>query len=441
MSLKQGWVILVLACAGTAPAQISSYLGPGILTRGAGDIGAHAGEQVDLRLYGSVSAFVDNGLVPFKTNPDGSIPNFKNLYGVEARLTAYGVHRFKRAQLGLDYTGTYRYYTDNTGYNGSDNALNLGYTWQQSRRFIIDMRGTAGVFSYANNGYYGYSTETFSPTNGGILFDNRSVMVQGSMDFTYMLSQRTYFQAGGYGFKIDRLAKALIGVNGYALRGSINHRASQKTTYGVKFDHSHFDYPRAFGESDINSYQLFFVRTLGRYWTIDLSAGVYQLEVQGLQSVTLDPAVVAILGVSSGTQAFYRKNTLPSAQLGLQRRFKTAILTFTYGRTIIPGNGLYLTSRQDQASVTLSYTGIRRWSFSASGAYGKIYSIGQDIPPYRSVSGGAGATYALTRAISLVARFDSRQQQIDYVNGFNRVSYRATLGVAFSPGDVPISLW
>ena len=73
MYLKHGWVILVLAYATTAPAQIANYLGPGILSRGAGDIGAHSGEQVDLRLSGSVSGFVDNGLLPLSVTSDGNL--------------------------------------------------------------------------------------------------------------------------------------------------------------------------------------------------------------------------------------------------------------------------------------------------------------------------------------------------------------------------------
>jgi len=440
MSLKHGSVILVLACAVTAPAQVGSYLGPGVLSRGAGDTGAHSGAQVDLRISGSVSGFVDTGLMPLSVTSDGSIPNSSNLYGVEARLAAYGVHKFKRAQLGLDFQGTYRYYTENVGLNGSDQALSLGYTWQKSRRLTVDMHGTAGEFSYSNNGFNGYATESFNPSTS-LLFDNRSVFVQGSMDVTYMKTARTYFQVGGYGFKVDRRAKALIGVNGYALRGSINHRASQQTTFGVTFDHSHYDYPRAFGESDMNAYQAYIARSLGKNWTVNVGAGVYQVETQGLQTVALDPAIAAILGVFTGTQAFYSKNTLPTGRLAVARRFKTALLSLEYGRSITPGNGVYLTSRSEQATANFSYTGIRKWSFSGSGGYGSFSTIGQTLKPYKSYVGSAGFTYNLTGALHIVARYDAREQQIDFANGFSRVSYRATLGLAFSPGDVPLSLW
>jgi hypothetical protein len=107
----------------------------------------------------------------------------------------------------------------------------------------------------------------------------------------------------------------------------------------------------------------------------------------------------------------------------------------------MPGNGVYLTSRTETAGGTLSYTGIRRWSFSGTGGYNSLGSLGQDIKPYKTYTGGAGASFAMTHALHLIARYDARQQQIDFVNGFTRLSYRATLGIAFSPGDIPLSLW
>ena len=44
-------IAMVLACCSTMTAQISNYLGPGILSRGAGDIGTRAGQDVDLRFF------------------------------------------------------------------------------------------------------------------------------------------------------------------------------------------------------------------------------------------------------------------------------------------------------------------------------------------------------------------------------------------------------
>ena len=433
-------MMVALAFAPSGLAQISSYLGPGVLSRGVGNIGSRSGQQSDLRLSADVSGFYDTGLLLVAVDPSGKLFTSSADYGMQAGLSAYGVHKFHRSQLGLDYSGNYRYYAKNTNISGADQTLSLGYTVQASRRLTVEMRGSAGELINGNNGLYGYASESFDP-NSSLLFDNRTFYLQGGMDVTYSLTPRTYFQVGGYGFVVRRAAAGLVGVNGYDLRGSLSHRVSRETTFGVSFDHSHFDYPRAFGESDNNAYSAFIARSLGKNWTINLSAGAFQSEVQGLQRVSLDPAVAAILGVSSGTQAFYRKYTFPTGSLSLVRRFRSATATVAYSRSITPGNGVYLTSRNEQASANFSYTGIQKWSFSFTAAYSKLGSLGQDIANYSQTTAGGGATFALTRAIHLTARFDDRRNEIDLVNGFKRNSYRATFGLGWSPGDIPVSLW
>ena len=46
----------------------------------------------------------------------------------------------------------------------------------------------------------------------------------------------------------------------------------------------------------------------------------------------------------------------------------------------------------------------------------------------------------MTHAFHAVARYDLRQQEIT-IAGYRATSYRVTLGMAFSPGSMPLSLW
>jgi hypothetical protein len=101
---------------------------------------------------------------------------------------------------------------------------------------------------------------------------------------------------------------------------------------------------------------------------------------------------------------------------------------------------VYLTSRQDAGFGSLSYTGIKKWNLGASGGYYKLASIGQGIPAYGQWAGGAGFTYGITRSIHIVGRADFRHQNIQTL-GLRETGTRATLGLAFSPGNVPLSLW
>jgi hypothetical protein len=156
--------------------------------------------------------------------------------------------------------------------------------------------------------------------------------------------------------------------------------------------------------------------------------------------VTLNPVLAALLGTSTGVSAFYREDVYPSGSIMLGARLKNSVFTLQGADQISPGNGVYLTSRQESGSLAYSYTGIRKWSFGLSGGYYRLAAIGQNLQSYATWNGGANTTYSLTKSFHLVARFDARDQQIDIAN-YKHTGFRTTLGIAWSPGDLPLSLW
>ncbi len=162
--------------------------------------------------------------------------------------------------------------------------------------------------------------------------------------------------------------------------------------------------------------------------------------MEGIQQITLSPEVAALLGQSVGLRAFSRQDIYPSGHAELSGRFKTSIIGFNYSQTVAPGNGVYLTSRSNSAMGSYSYTGVHKLNLGVSGGYNNLKSVGQGIQPYSQFTGGAGFTYGITRMFHVVGRYDARHQEIDLYD-FRRTSYRATLGIAFSPGDIPLSLW
>jgi len=439
MLLKTRMMAMVLACCSTMTAQISSYLGPGILSRGAGDIGTRAGQDVNLRFFVNATGIYDNGLQPYAVDSTGHLVTVNGMWGTEVALGAYGVHTFRHARLGLDYKGTYRHYTQNSFYDGSDHQLTLGYTYQKSRRLIFDLRQVAGSVSQATSFAGGLPSVTDAVvTPSSLLFDNRANFLQSSMDVNLLKSDRTTFTFGGEGFGIWRKAPGLVGMQGYDLHGAIQHRIALRTTIGVSYQHSHFDFPKAFGESDINAYTGTLATQLGRFWTAKVQGGAYQAEVQGLQRVAVDPAIAALLGVSSTVQNFYRKSIFPQWEADISRRFQRADLSFHYRTGVSGGNGVYLTSREENEGVSFGYTATHKWSFAASGGYSRLDGIGQNLKPYSQFVGGGGVTYAITSPIHVFARYDARHQEILDVL-YRQTSYRATVGISFSPGDVPLA--
>lgn len=439
---------LLCAFASCAMAQYGGYLGPGVLSRGAGDIGQASGNPVDLRFYATISGVYDNGIHPFALTPEGNLVNIGGLYGVQLDLGAYGVHQWRQSELGLNYSGDFYHYENAPTYDGSSHNLTLGYTYQKSHRLAFDFRVVAGTsaLGYGVPGFYG-STNTQLPSNvvdqpTALLFDNRIYYTQVSADVDFILSPRTILVVGGEGYLTRYSAAGLASLNGWSGRASLQRTLSRTKTLGFTFQRLHFEFPPAFGSSDENMGEVFLTAVLGPRWTFSISGGAFESHVQGVRQVALSPVVAALLGETFGEQTFNIQNIFPSGSASLTGKFKTSLLGIQYGQTVVPGNGVYLTSRQQSATLNYSYTALRKWNLGASGGYFRLQGIGQNISPYTIFSGGAGFTYSLTRMFHIIGRYDYRHQQIAVTNaGFNVTGSRATLGLSFSPGNLPLTLW
>ncbi len=427
-------------------AQFGGYLGPGILSRGSGDIGQRGGQQVDLRFFIDVTGVYDSNVQPFALNSQGGLLKVNGLYGEQVDVGAYGVHQWRQGQLGLNYYGDFFNYQNAPSYDGSNQSLTLGYTYQKSRRLSFDFRVLAGTtkLGYGAPGFYGTSSSEI-PTNlveqpTALLFDNRTNYAQATADVNFILTARTVFTIGGDGFIVRRNAIGLAGTNGWTGRANLQHSLSRTKSIGVTFQRLHFDFPPSYGASDSDLGEGFFSAQLGPRWTVLIRGGVFYAQIQGVQSVALSPVIAALLGVSSGQQTFTSNNIFPSGGGTLTGTFKHYQVGLSAAETVIPGNGLYLTSRQENATGSISYTALRKWNFGASGGYYKLEGIGQGLAPYAGITAGAGFTYSILNTLHLIGRYDLRHQEITTV-GYKSTGSRVTLGLAFSPGHVPLSLW
>jgi hypothetical protein len=436
---------VILASASTVAAQntdLSNYQGPGILSRGVGDLGSRSGEQLDLRYYGGVSGVMDTNLALFATDAKGNLIRIHNLYGIEAEGGVYGVHSWKRSQLGLDYKGTYHRYINQDTFRGSDQSLTLGYTHQSSQHLVLDLResvtsltlGSSQVADAASSD----PNSTFTPAL--LLFDSRTNFLQSSAFVTWTQSARMSYSAGGAGFLTDHRAQSQWNSWGYDVTGSAMRRLSKSTSVGATYVHSHFEFPKGFSRSDSNAYQGVYATGIGRFWTFTLEAGATVTEVENPFTFALDPITATLLGQSTITGRAYKRTIYPSGLGSLKRRFRSATLGFNYTRGLNSGNGAYATSRLENAFMSLSYNGIRKLNLGVDGGYYRLTAIGQNLGLSAQYSASAGFTYNLGHAIHLSARYDLREQQIDAAN-YRRTSSRAQIGFLFSPGSLPLSLW
>ncbi len=434
---------LLLVAASGLMAQDSgqgSYQGPGISSPGVGSIGSRSGEQVDLRYYFGVSGVADSTIAPFVTDSKGNLIRIPELYGIEVNGGVYGVHNWKTSQLGLNYAGSYTKYLNYDAYNSTNHSLALGYTDQISRRLSLDLRLSAGSLTYGTsevaNATNNELNSSFTPAIR--IFDTRTYFLQSTVSATYLQSARLSYTVGGGAFLQNLRSLGLPNGFGYSFNGNVMRRMSKSATLGVTFTYSHFEFPGFSSMADSYILQGFYATSMGRFWTLSIEAGATITKGSSPVSFALNPVLAAVLGQSTITGIVDYQTTYPSGTIALKRKFQHASLGFNYYQGV--NSGAYTTGRLENAYATISYTGVRKLNLGMDGGYYALKAIGENLGGYAQYSAGAGLSYSLGRNIHLYLRYDYRDQQVN-VSNYKNNGYRAAVGLNFSPGSLPLSLW
>jgi hypothetical protein len=424
-----------------AQEQEQTYAGPSILSRDKSLIGERGGKLIDFRFYGELTGVYDSGLTPLVVDPQGNVPSY-GAEGVEAGFGVIGSRSWAHDKLSLEYRGTYRHYTNHSYFDGTDQFLNLAYSHLLKRHITLDLKETAGIVSLAN-GEFAYiplsNTDLFAvPANE--LFDNRTQFLQSRVDLVWQKTARWSFGFGGEGFVVRRRSFALAGLNGYSARANVAYRLSRRQTLSANYEYSYFDFQRQFGNAKLQSGTLGYSIGLSRKWDFSTQLGGTRVATSGLTQVAIDPAIAAIVGQNVAIVTFSRVLYVPFGEARLIRRYDRSALTIAYTMGVTPGNGVYLTSRQNVGTAGYSYTGYRRLTAGLNASYGTMTAIGQTLGQLTNFQAGMGATYKLGRATHLEVRYDYRHyttQNSFYMKDSNRVM----IGLAFSPGETPLAIF
>ena len=352
------------------------------------------------------------------------------------------MHSWKRSQLGLNYSGSYTRYSNYENYNSTNHSLSLGYTDQISSRLMLDLRESVGSLTYGTGLVADAASAdlntSFTPV--ARLFDTRSYFLQSSASVTYIKSARVSYTAGIGGFFQNLKSEGLSNAWGYNLDGSVRRRLSKRSTLGATYAFSHFEFPLYASTSHSHTFHGLYAAGLGQFWTLSIEAGATLSQGEGVVTFALNPVLAAIFGQPT-IQTISSYSTLyPSGKVELKRQFRRALLGFNYYRGVNSGNGAYTTARLDTAGASISYTGLRKVNLGADGGYYSIHAIGQHLENFSQFSAGAGVSYALGRDIHLTLRYDYRDQQID-LSSYKHTGSRAAIGLNYSPGSLPLSLW
>ena len=421
--------------------QDQTYAGPSILSRDKSLIGERGGKLIDFRFYGDITGVYDSGLVPLVVNPQGNVPSY-GAYGVEVGFGVVGSKTWVHDKLSIEYRGAYRDYTNHSFFNGTDQFLNLAYSHLLSRHLSLDLKETAGTTALANGGfaYLPLTSADLFAVPASQLFDIRTKFLQSRVDLLWQKTARLSFGFGGEGFIVRQSSLALAGLDGYNAHVNVAYRITRRQTLSASYEYTHFDFQQQFGDAKMQSIGLGYSIGLSRKWDFSMQGGGIRVDTSGLQQVPIDPAIAIIVGQSYAIVTFARTVYAPMADARLIRRFDRSALTLSYSMGVTPGNGIYLTSRQNTGSVNYSYTGYRRLAASVYASYGTMTALGQTLGQLADFMAGAGGTYKLGHAIHLEMRYDYRHYTTQ--NSFYlKNSSRITLGLAFSPGATPLAIF
>ena len=433
----------IVVIGSTAPLW-GRYAGPAILSRGEAP-NAVRGAPISFRPFVEITGVYDTGLAGVGVvDAQGNLGNAA-AEGIELTGGVSGSHRWQHTSIGLDYSGSFRHYTQKTYYDGSDQSINFGLTHQMSRRMRFTLRESAGIFSRDFGLISLQQAVPFDPSTAYIpatdFFDNRTLYMSTQADMTYQRTARLSFNLGGDYFAVHRRSAALYGTTGEAVRGDVQYRMGRYTTIGANYEFTRFAFSKGFGDSNIHTASGSYSVRISR--TVEFSgyAGIAYIETKFIQSIRLDPIIAAIIGQGQATSVIYRTDLAPNVGGRLSRSFHNGVFSINAASGVTPGNGLFLTSKMTNASVNYAYTGLRYWSASASAGYNHNTAISNVNGTYKGYSAGIHVSRSLARSLHFVSGFDVRQYDSSDYSRYHRLIYRARIGIGFAPGNIPLRPW
>ena len=426
----------------TVPA-FAQYAGPAILSRGDAPAAMEA-PQIDFVPFLSVMGVYDTGLNGVSVNSQGQLANSES-EGVEADLGISGVHSWKHTRVSLNYAGAFREYSHASYYSGMDQSLMLGITQKISKHVSLQLIESAGEFAQTY-GLVGLSptvqfdpSTVYTPTTD--FFDNRTIYANTQALLIYQRSARLSFSLGGDWNLTRRRSSALYGVRGEDARGDVQYRLSRRSTIGANYMFTHFTYNSLFGDSEFHRFTGTYAVSLSRTWEFTAYAGATRMENKFPREVTLDPVIAALLGVTQGYVVAHSVNWLPTYSARLSKTYANGVVYVSGGRTMTPGNGLFLTSSDYNASAGYSYTGLRRWAFNFLAGYDRAESMANILGEYGDYSAGFQTSRQISHVVHMVAGITARKYQSSSFTAYNRVIWDARVGFSFSPRDIPLRIW
>lgn len=432
-----------------APDEIPVYLpggdeaGPTLPSqRGIGPIYSQ-NRLMRLSPYVGVGGIYDTGLAPLVSDAGGDLL-IRDAYGMMLNFGVVGSRPYRRSLLNLAYNGNVTHYPNIPLLTMTNHRMNVDFSHSISRKLTYQTTNSGMIANNAFNGAFGV------PAGVGLLDGSSSAEVFNSpvygiftqQQMTYQKTVRLGVTLGGGGFSQFRRNRALVSVNGVSAVGTAFYRLSARTTLGGTYNFGQFFFSNAYGGTNFHTASVELAHRPTKRSQVSISVGGARIESQSLRQVPLDPLLAALLGRPSGVEAIYRKNYLPSFQVGASQSLRYWTFSANAARMVNPGNGLILTNQMTNAIAGVTFSGIQRFTLNLNANYSEMQGLLGTVGKFRSYGANVGATYALSRGLSWTTSFSARQFDVgdSGVSNplFERTQYRVMTGLRWSPSDVPV---
>ncbi|MBM3814212.1 MAG: hypothetical protein FJW20_21520 [Acidimicrobiia bacterium] len=434
-----GWMMGLLMAL-PAAAQFGGFGGPSVLSRGSGMPGRSAGRPIRFRPYVGISGFYQSGSDAFFR--DGVVGN----YGSMANFGLVGNSTGKRDFGAVSYSGNHLVAGSNA-LNTTNHSVNATYGRQVNSRWTTFVGAGASLTDLLS---FNMQTPVSDVPSAQLvnpslqLFDTRAYQFSSAGGLSYQKSARTSFSVSGGAFTMQFREPGFVDTNAYSSQGSVFYLLNRREGIGATYSFTIFDFRKEFGDGQIHNWSVGYQRALSARWSLSASGGVYRLESNRLAQVAVDPLIAALTGQTTVVEALHSINQGVSSEVSIQGRFRRSGIGLQYSRGIMPGNGVFLTARQDTVQGHYSYTGLRTWNLGLFASYAKFSAMTQDLAPFKSSNAGFGASRRLTSILHFTANAGFITSDISRSvthMGFRNDRYIATVGFQLSPGEFPLSLF
>jgi hypothetical protein len=402
--------------------------------------------QIDFRPFVNIAGAYATGLSGLVATSQGTTLGNVSSAGILLSFGVSGTHSWKHTKVGVDYTGSISHYSNATYGNYDNQSFLLSVTHQLSPHASFSLRNNASIISQPFSTPALPQTVTFDPAAvynpPTDFYNNRTIFLGTQASFTFQKSARLSFNLSGLGNLTERQGGlGLFSATGAGANADMQYRLTSHSTVGVVYSYMHFEYHGTFNATDIQSVSGSYAFQISRGLEFTGSGGFSQVEAKFLRTVPLDPALAALIGLTNGTVINYSAGYHPTFNVRLSRSFQRGVASLSSSYAVTPGNGLFLTSTALTASAGYNFTGLKLWSLGVSAVYTKANSLSNVIGAYGDISAGFSMSRQISHLVHLTSSVNAVQYRSPSFSGYNRLTYSANLGVAFSPGNIPLRVW